>query len=269
MTTAKPTATTPQSPDGFRFEDPPERQPDAMTSFNHLTITGSAHYLLEHFGNRETTLVAGEHYVGREPVRSTAGLHYPDLLVAFAVDPEVYYRRNEQFKLECLSSIARRADFQWGRLAEAAYERDNPTAHEIPNQYVRIMRWMHLSGEELLDMEEPLRELLKLLRDYDYASEGNLYINIPTASAIEKARADHGDDFSIDWWGLHYAETSNDYGIDGCSEYFPQLFSGRWTPRAQPPDETPTPSPGQQREIDALHADVQRVLNGSLYLPRP
>ena len=94
MTTAKPTATSPQSPDGFRFEDPPERQPDAMTSFNHLTITGSAHYLLEHFGNRETTLVAGEHYVSREPVRSTAGLHYPDLLVAFAVDPEVYYRRN-------------------------------------------------------------------------------------------------------------------------------------------------------------------------------
>ena len=87
MTTAKPTATTPQSPDGFRFPDPPEHQPDDMTSFNHLTITGSAHYLLEHFGNRETTLVAGEHYVSREPVRSTAGLHYPDLLVAFGVGP--------------------------------------------------------------------------------------------------------------------------------------------------------------------------------------
>ena len=94
MTTAKPTATSPQSPDEFRFPDPPERQPDDMTSFNHLTITGSAHYLLEHFGNRETTLVAGEHYVSREPVRSTAGLHYPDLLVAFAVAPAAYYRRN-------------------------------------------------------------------------------------------------------------------------------------------------------------------------------
>ena len=31
----------------------------------------------------------------------------------------------------------------------------------------------------------------------------------------------------------------------------------------------PTPNPEQQSEIDALHADVQRVLNGSLYLPRP
>ena len=39
----------------------PEREPDDMTSFNHLTITGNAHYLLEHFGNRDITLVAGEH----------------------------------------------------------------------------------------------------------------------------------------------------------------------------------------------------------------
>ena len=94
MTTAKPTATTTRAPDGFRFPDPPEREPDDMTSFNHLTITGNAHYLLEHFGNRDTNLVAGEHYVSGGPVRSMAGLHYPDLLVAFGVDPGAYYRRN-------------------------------------------------------------------------------------------------------------------------------------------------------------------------------
>ena len=94
MTTAKPTATTTQAPDGFRFPDPPEREPDEMTSFNHLTITGNAHYLLEHFGNRDTTLVAGEHYVSPGPVRSTAGLHYPDLLISFGVDPGAYYSRN-------------------------------------------------------------------------------------------------------------------------------------------------------------------------------
>ena len=173
-------------------------------------------------------------------------------------------RRNEQFKLECLSSIVGLADHQWEKHAEAAYERGNPTAHEIPNQYVRIMRWMHLSGEELLDMEEPPRELLKRLRDYDYASEAYY---IPTASVIEQARADHGDDFSIAWWGLHIAATSNGRGIAGCYEYFPQLFSSRWTPRAQSPDETPIP--WQQRDIDALHASIQRVLNSSLYLPRP
>ena len=77
MTTAKPTATTPRPPDGFRFEDPPEHQPDDMTSFNHLTITGSAHYLLEHFGNRDTTLVPGN--TTSVASQCVAQLHYPDL----------------------------------------------------------------------------------------------------------------------------------------------------------------------------------------------
>ena len=60
MTTAKPTAATTRPPDGFQFEDPPERQPDDMSSFNHLTITGSAYLLAEHLGNRDTTPVAGK-----------------------------------------------------------------------------------------------------------------------------------------------------------------------------------------------------------------
>ena len=87
-------------------------------------------------------------------------------------------RRNEQFKLECLSNVVGLAGSQWDRLAEAAYERDNPTA-----------------------------------------------------SAIGKARADHGDDFSIDWWGLQFAATKAS-SRDGCYGYFPQLFSGRLTTHA-------------------------------------
>ena len=45
MTTAKPTANTTRPPDGFRFPDPPEHQPDDMTSFNHLTIVPRQLYL--------------------------------------------------------------------------------------------------------------------------------------------------------------------------------------------------------------------------------
>ena len=70
--------------------------------------------------------------------------------------------------------------------------------------------------------------------------------------------------------GLHYAATEgyrHDHGRSG--QYFPQLYVDRWIPLAEPPGKTPTPSPKQQRQIDALHADVQRILNGSLYLPRP
>ena len=76
------------------FPDPPEDPDDKMTSFDHLTITGTAHALAMHLGNRETTLVAGEHYLALAPTRSLAGVRYPDLLVAFGVDPEAYRRSN-------------------------------------------------------------------------------------------------------------------------------------------------------------------------------
>ncbi len=78
----------------FVFPDPPEDPDDKMTSFNRLSITGTAHALAVHLGNRETTLVAGEHYLAVAPTRSLAGVRYPDLLVAFGVHPEAYYRSN-------------------------------------------------------------------------------------------------------------------------------------------------------------------------------
>ena len=76
------------------FPDPPEDPEDQMTSFNRLSITGTAHALAVHLGNRETTLVAGEHYLAVAPTRSLAGVRYPDLLVAFGVHPQAYYTSN-------------------------------------------------------------------------------------------------------------------------------------------------------------------------------
>ena len=58
MTTAKPNAATTRAPSGFRFPEPPEREPDDMTSFNHLTIKGNSYLLAERLSNRDTTLVA-------------------------------------------------------------------------------------------------------------------------------------------------------------------------------------------------------------------
>ena len=43
-----------------QLPDPPEREPEDMTSFDHLTLSGSAHDLVPHLGNPETTIVAGE-----------------------------------------------------------------------------------------------------------------------------------------------------------------------------------------------------------------
>ena len=95
MTTAKPFVTkTGQTGEFFVFPDPPKHPEDKMTSFDQLTITGNAHYLAIHLGNRETTLVAGDRYLALAPTRSLTGVRYPDMLVAFNVDPKLYKARN-------------------------------------------------------------------------------------------------------------------------------------------------------------------------------
>ncbi len=77
-----------------RFPDPPEHPEDKMTSFDHLTGNGNAYHLRQHLGNLETTLVAGERYLSVSAGWDPVAVRYPDMLVAFEVDPEVYYSRN-------------------------------------------------------------------------------------------------------------------------------------------------------------------------------
>ena len=98
MTTAKPTTDTAaasKTRTPFRLPDPPEKHPDdKMTSSKHLSETGQHHHLAQHLGNPDTTLVTADRYIVVRPTRSMAGSHYPDLLVAFDVDPELYEANN-------------------------------------------------------------------------------------------------------------------------------------------------------------------------------
>ena len=98
MTTARPanpaTASAAAPAGTFRLPDIPERHPDDMTSFKRLAATGSVHHLAQYLGHPDTTLVTGERYVVVRPTRNMAGSHYPDLLVAFDVNPDAYEARN-------------------------------------------------------------------------------------------------------------------------------------------------------------------------------
>ena len=85
MTTkAQKLAPLPDPPEGSRGHD--QLQPDH--------ITGNSHYLKDFLDNPETTLVAGEHYLARTRPTDMTGVRYPDLLVAFGVNPEAYYQAN-------------------------------------------------------------------------------------------------------------------------------------------------------------------------------
>ena len=94
MTTSDTFAKTPQGPGRFRLPDPPQDQESKMTNFDHLAANGNAHYLAQHLGNPQTTLVTGDRYLVVRPTRSLAGSRYPDLLVAFDVDPAAYKASN-------------------------------------------------------------------------------------------------------------------------------------------------------------------------------
>ena len=48
MTTPDTFAKTPQAQGRFRLPDPPEREPDDMTSFDHLAANGNAYHLKQH-----------------------------------------------------------------------------------------------------------------------------------------------------------------------------------------------------------------------------
>ena len=95
MTVSQPAVAELQSPVLLPLPDPPLRNPDElMANFQHLTISGGALHLAKHFGNPATTLLGGDLYLAPVPPGDMTGIRYPDMLIAFDVDPEAYHRRN-------------------------------------------------------------------------------------------------------------------------------------------------------------------------------
>jgi uncharacterized protein YciU (UPF0263 family) len=94
MTTAKQTKRRQRT----RLPDVPRREPDEVTAFDHLHQRGNAHHLaqhlIEHGADPATLLVTADRWI----VRGAASFHerarYPDLLIAFDVDPEAYRSSN-------------------------------------------------------------------------------------------------------------------------------------------------------------------------------
>ena len=92
--TGKPATRTTPSTGRFRLPDIPQREPDEVTQFNQLTRTGHAHHLIRHLGNPETTLVTADRWLIASPGSFQELARYPDLLIAFDVDPELYEASN-------------------------------------------------------------------------------------------------------------------------------------------------------------------------------
>ena len=94
MTTAKPT----ERRSRLRLPDIPRREPDEVTAYDHLHQQGNAHHLAQHLiaqgADPERLLVTADRWIVEDLASFRERSRYPDLLVAFDVDPEVYRASN-------------------------------------------------------------------------------------------------------------------------------------------------------------------------------
>ena len=184
MTTPDTFPKTTQARKPFVFPDPPEDPEDKMTSFDRLAATGNVYHLIQHLGSPETTLVAGEHYLALAPTRSLTGVRYPDLLVAFGVDPAAYkasnayviseQRKPPDFVLEIASRSSGRIDVtdkrrDYAALGIGEYWRFDQTGRH---------HGVRLAGERLVDGEYAAIDIEELpdgsLQGYSTALDLNI-----------------------------------------------------------------------------------------------
>lgn len=76
----------------FVLPEPPERDLDEVTSYRYVYGPGAPINLAVHFGQPETTLVQADLWMAASP--GSRPLLLPDLLIAFDVDPELYFVQN-------------------------------------------------------------------------------------------------------------------------------------------------------------------------------
>ena len=94
MTTLKPAVST------ARWELPeiPQRHEDEVTQYEHLFHDGNSHHLLQHLfirgADRNTTLMTADKWIIEDFSTFVDKARYPDLLVAFHVDPAAYKASN-------------------------------------------------------------------------------------------------------------------------------------------------------------------------------
>ena len=88
--TTKPT----KSKIPVQLPDTPEREPDDMTSAQHLSENGNLHHLAQYLGHPGTTIVSGERYIVPEPGTPASQRISPDMMISFDADPALYRQDN-------------------------------------------------------------------------------------------------------------------------------------------------------------------------------
>ena len=93
MTMPHTTLTIPEAVDTFVFPEPPVEHDEMVNNYIHLGLTANSSDLADYLGHPESTLVIGDCYISPDVTKVMDDLRYPDMLVAFGVDPKEFRKR--------------------------------------------------------------------------------------------------------------------------------------------------------------------------------
>ena len=184
MTTPKTTGKTAQVQGRFRLPDIPQRNPDEMSQFDHLFKYGNSHHLAIHLGNPDTTLVEADRWIVPDQSFNKTRARYPDLLVAFDVDPDAYELSNGYI----VSEQGKPPDFVLEVASESTADRDLNEKRDYYAAVGVVEYWLFdktgeyygakLAGERLVDGEYVAIDIEELpegsLQGYSAALDLNL-----------------------------------------------------------------------------------------------
>lgn len=116
--TTKPVSPAQEGGEITQYPDPP---PEEMTAYFSINRPGYPPSLAEYFGNQETTITTSEAAAALiPPAGSHEGVRYPDLLIAFGVDPAANIARKGYY----IGEQGKPPDFVLEVASESSGERD-------------------------------------------------------------------------------------------------------------------------------------------------
>ena len=134
--------------------------------------------------------------------------------------------------------------------SRASHDEDNELVWKTPNQHVRVLQWMDIGGDELLDAGRPPYILLMEQSRYPYA---HMQERIPDENFLADYRRERDGEVDLEWLGILAAAgmTDNSSDLRECHYFYPQVFYGYWVPV----DPGTLPDNGDERETDLVEYD--------------
>ena len=133
-------------------------------------------------------------------------------------------KRNDQFYDACQVRLVRSGvSFERDMRNYYGYEEEQIDMSPIMiNQRVRILNWLDISGEELLNMDirpdELIRRLIETVESrYIENRVSEEWPHLPRKGVATEV---------LEWWGIEGLSSH----FPNCELYYPQLFFGRWIP---------------------------------------